>query len=213
PLDIFRSFPLPEISLSYDGLGYIPFFKRYMKSLRIYSQYSSRYSISDYMANDTDDVPSMLYPAAYIYPTVRISEAFSPLLGIEAVFNFGLDLRLTYNRDRMIALMVSSGVVNQTIGRDVEAGVSVILWKKWRLSSDVSIRKNYVSLCDVVSNSSQVSSGERYFSMRFKTDYNLSRSLLLGVSLSAVNHSYMLPQIPSRFTTTAAFHIKYDIGR
>ena len=213
PLDIFRSFPLPEISLSYDGLGYIPFFKRYMKSLRIYSQYSSRYSISDYMANDTDDVPSMLYPAAYIYPTIRISEAFSPLLGVEMAFNCGLELRLTYNRDRMIALMVSSGVVNQTIGRDVEAGVSVILWKKWRLSSDVSIRKNYVSLCDVVSNSSQVSSGERYFSMRFKTDYNLSRSLLLGVSLSAVNHSYMLPQIPSRFTTTAAFHIKYDIGR
>lgn len=213
PLDIFRSFPLPEISLSYDGLGYIPFFKRYLKSLRIYFQYSSRYSINDYMTNDPAGDSSVLYPAEYIYPTIRISESFSPLLGVEAAFNCGLELRLTYNRDRMIALMVSSGVVNQTIGRDVEAGVSVLLWKKWRLSSDVSMRKNYVSLCDVVNNTSQVSSGERYFSMRFKTDYNISRQLILGASISAVNHSYMLPQIPSRFTATAAFHIKYDIGR
>lgn len=213
PLDVLRSFPLPEISLSYEGLGHIPCFKRVFTTARLYSRYVSRYSVGDYMVNDNLDTVSVGYPSQYVLSTIRMSESFSPLLGVEFNLRCGLDVNVEYDRDRMVSLSTASGIVSETIGRNVDIKLICRLWKKWKLSASAALRKNYVSLYNVIDDSSQTSSGERYLSMRLGVDYDLGQNLKIGLNATAVMQSYMLVHIPSRFRSTVAFQVKYDIGR
>ena len=122
-------------------------------------------------------------------------------------------MNVEYDRDRMVSLSTASGIVSETIGRNVDIKLICRLWKKWKLSASAALRKNYVSLYNVIDDSSQTSSGERYLSMRLGVDYDLGQNLKIGLNATAVMQSYMLVHIPSRFRSTVAFQVKYDIGR
>ena len=116
---------LPNWSVTFDGLGRLPWMRDHFKSINLTHAYTCKYAIGSYStystwmpAGDLDnkqvgfvrDVATD-YPipsAAYDISSVNLSENFSPLIGVNMTMKNSLSAKVEYRKQRNISLNVNS---------------------------------------------------------------------------------------------------------
>ena len=139
PLDIFPSVArmLPNWSLSYKGLGNLPWVRDHFKSVTLTHGYKSIYAVGSYNSfsswieymGGTDmgyvmNATTGLYAPSSMYDisTVSINEAFSPLLGLNVTLQNNMTVKLEYRKTRVLTLSMTSAQINEASSSDMVLG-------------------------------------------------------------------------------------------
>ena len=116
---------LPNWSVTFDGLGKLPWVRDQFKSISLTHAYTCKYAIGSYSSYSTwipgttldnkqvgfvrdveteNPIPS----SAYDISTVNLSETFSPLIGLNMTMKNSLFAKVEYRKQRNISLNVNS---------------------------------------------------------------------------------------------------------
>lgn len=137
PLDIFPRLArmLPNWTVSYKGLVYLPWIRDHFKSVTLSHAYKSIYSVGSYntysswmeymgdmgfIRNTTDGsiVPSSMYDIS----SVSINEAFSPLAGLDLTLNNNMTFKVEYRKTRVLTLSMTAAQLNEACSNDFVIG-------------------------------------------------------------------------------------------
>ena len=116
---------LPNWSVTYDGLGRLPWIKDHFKSVNLTHAYTCKYAIGSYSTYSTwvpagnisnkqvgfvrDVTTDMPIPSsAYDISSVSLTENFSPLVGLNLTMKNSLSTKFEYRKQRNISLSVNS---------------------------------------------------------------------------------------------------------
>ena len=121
---------LPNWSVTFDGLGKLPWMREHFKSVNITHAYSCKYAIGSYSSYSTwlpalelsnkqvgfirdveteNPIPS----SAYDISSVNLSESFSPLIGVNMTMKNSLSAKVEYRKQRNISLNVTSVQISE----------------------------------------------------------------------------------------------------
>lgn len=145
-LDIFPNLlrMLPNWTLTYNGLGKLPWFSEHFKSVTLKHAYKSVYSVGSFntyqsfcsfmgergFIEDTQSgnpVPSSMYDVS----TVSINESFSPLIGLDLTFNNNLTTKVEIRKTRVLNLSMAANQIVETTSDDfiIGAGYKLVNFK------------------------------------------------------------------------------------
>jgi cell surface protein SprA len=116
---------LPNWSVTFDGLGKLPWLRDKFKSISLTHAYTCKYAISSYSTYSTwtpagdlsnkqlgfirDVTTDMPIPSsAYDISSVTLTENFSPLIGLNLTMKNSLSTKFEYRKQRNISLNVNS---------------------------------------------------------------------------------------------------------
>jgi cell surface protein SprA len=231
--------PLPNWSINYSGLTKYQLVKKYAKSFVIRHSYSGSVSLSGIQTNlksqlDKNGSPTTFdldnnFIAQYQIQNVTISERFSPLLGIDATWNFlgqGLITKLEYKKDRNASLALSNQQVTEIMSKEWVIGSGVkfskvkmpfklqgkTLENDLNIRFDFSFRDNFTVIRKIVENTNQATAGQRVISIKSSMDYNLGPNLTAQVYFDQVLNR---PKIATSFPTAntmAGIRIRVNLG-
>jgi cell surface protein SprA len=106
-LDIFKTMPLPNWRLNYNGLSKLPYFKEVLQSFSLSHAYKSTLTLNQFNTNTPDFEPNNAlrkdpvnrsYYSQLNIPTVVLNKEFSPLIGVEVKFKNDLSLRADFKK-------------------------------------------------------------------------------------------------------------------
>ena len=224
---------LPNWSVTFDGLGKIPWMKEHFKSITLTHAYTCKYAIGafgsystwvgadgnnkilGFVRDVTNDAPRP--SSAYDISTVTITEAFSPLIGLNMTMKNSLSLKAEYRKQRNLALNVTS--VQLTEGHTSEfvigggytiKNLNFITKKKdggqkkvsndLKLQVDVSYKDVKMLLRKVEEGITQASSGNKVLAIKISADYVLSQKINLQLFY---DHQGTTPLISSSYPVKA----------
>ncbi len=137
PLDIFPSLArmLPNWTVTYKGLAYLPWIRDHFKSVTLNHSYKSVYSVGSYntysswmeymgdlgfiqSTTDNSIVPSSMYDIS----SVSINEAFSPLAGLDMTLNNNMTFKVEYRKTRVLTLSMTAAQLNEACSNDFVVG-------------------------------------------------------------------------------------------
>ncbi len=142
-MELFSKIPMPNWSVTYDGLGKLKPIKKYFKTFVLRHTYRSTYNMGAFSNNilykdtlSTDmysytrvdpTTPGSNFISQYQIGTVTISESFAPLIKVDMTFNDkgfikGLLANVEIKRDRNISLISTGPQVNETKGNEIVIG-------------------------------------------------------------------------------------------
>ena len=219
---------LPNWSVTYDGLGKLPWMKDHFKSVTLTHAYTCKYAIGSYASYSTwvgsesnkqvgfvrdvtTDTPRP--SSAYDISNVTITEAFSPLIGVNMTMKNSMNLKAEYRKQRNLALNVTS--VQLTEGHTSEfvigggytiKNLSFIAKNKdggqkkvsndLKLQVDVSYKDVKMLLRKVEEGITQASSGNKVLGIKISADYVLSQKINLQLFY---DHQGTTPLISSSY--------------
>ena len=122
-LDAFPKIPLPNWSLTYNGLSKLPFFETFLTSVTIRHSYNGQYAIGGFNNNlnakdvDEDGFSSESFfvdeerqianfQSIFNITAVQIREDFSPLVGLNMTWKSGMTSSVEYRTRRLLNLNV-----------------------------------------------------------------------------------------------------------
>jgi cell surface protein SprA len=235
---------LPNWSVTYDGLGKLPWMKDHFKSVTLTHAYTCKYAIGSFgsfstwvgadgnnkmlgfVRDVTSDAPRP--SSAYDISNVTITEAFSPLIGLNMTMKNSLSIKAEYRKQRNLALNVTS--VQLTEGHTSEfvigggytiKNLNFITKKKdggqkkvsndLKLQVDVSYKDVKMLLRKVPGNIrddhneldrgiTQASSGNKVLAIKISADYVLSQKINLQLFY---DHQGTTPLISSSYPVKA----------
>ena len=224
---------LPNWSVTYDGLGRLPWMKDHFKSVTLTHAYTCKYAIGSYSSystwvgsdsNDkmhgfvrdvTTDAPRP--SSAYDISNVTLTEAFSPLIGLNMTMKNSLSIKAEYRKQRNLALNVTS--VQLTEGHTSEfvigggytiKNLSFIAKKRdggqtkvsndLKLQVDLSYKDVKMLLRKVEEGITQASSGNKVLAIKISADYVLSQKISLQLFY---DHQGTTPLISSSYPVKA----------
>ena len=116
---------LPNWSVTYDGLGKLPWMKDHFKAVTLTHAYTCKYAIGSFgsystwvpaegengkmigfVRDVTTDQP--IPSSAYDISNITITEAFAPLIGLNLTMKNSLSLKAEYRKQRNLALNITS---------------------------------------------------------------------------------------------------------
>ena len=136
-MDIFPSLlrMMPNWSLSYKGLGNLPWIKDHFRSVTLTHGYRSVYSVGSYntfsswvqymsdlgfVSNTTTG--TFLPSSRYDVSSVSINESFSPLVGLNVTLKNNMTLKAEYKKTRVLTLSMTSVQINESGSNDIVFG-------------------------------------------------------------------------------------------
>ena len=225
---------LPNWSVTYDGLGKLPWMRDHFRSVTLTHAYTCKYSIGSYGSYSTwvpldgqtdkmvgfvrDVTTDMPVPSsAYDISNVSLTEAFSPLIGLNLSMKNSLSCKFEYRKQRNLALNVTSvqlteGHTNEFVigGGYTIKNLSFITKKKdggqkkvsndLKLNVDISYKDIKTLLRKVEEGITQASSGNKVFAIKISADYVLSQKINLQLFY---DHQGTTPLISSSYPIKA----------
>ncbi len=205
PLKATRSIReiLPNWQVRFDGLGKIEALQKYVNSIVMNHSYRSTYSVGSFVSNpyytfDTiNGVPITVdlqgnFMVEQNVSTVSINENFSPLLDLNMDWKNSLTTRIEYRRSRTVAMNMANTQVNEVNSGEFIVGagyrfneVQLIINNKELMSdlnvrADLSMRNNRTVIRKLEDISgSEITAGQRIFSLKISADYMLSDKFTL----------------------------------
>ena len=197
-----KNTPLPNWSITYNGLSKFPFAKDFIKSFVLRHAYNSTVTMSGMQSNlsatfdnngyaNALDINNNIISGLQVQ-NVTISEQFSPLIGFDAtwiLFGQSLTTKFEYKKDRQSTLSLNNNQVTEVHSEEIVIGlqskiVKVKLLKKVPPSDinagiNFSFRDNITVIRKVVENTNQPTAGQKMIAFKFNLDYNLSQNLTL----------------------------------
>ena len=121
---------LPNWSVTFDGLGKLPWMRDNFKSVNLTHAYTCKYAIGSYSSYSTwipaDDLSNKhvgfirdvetenpIPSSAYDISSVTLSENFSPLIGVNMTMKNSLSAKVEYRKQRNVSLNVNSVQISE----------------------------------------------------------------------------------------------------
>ena len=231
--------PLPNWSINYSGLTKYAVFKKYAKSFVLRHAYNASVSLSGIQTNlkselDNNGNPTTFdldnnFITQYQIQNVTISEKFSPLLGIDATWNFlgqGLITKVEFKKDRNASLALSNQQVTEIFSQEWVVGSGVkfskvkmpfklqgkTLENDLNIRFDFSFRDNSTVIRKIVDNTNQAAAGQRVISIKSSLDYNLGPNLTAQMYFDQVlNRPKIATSYPTA-NTMAGIRLRLNLG-
>jgi len=229
---------LPNWYITYEGLMQIPFINKRFRTFTLEHRYKSIYAVGAYnsfmnwiTANGTDPgygfiqnvtnnnpIPS----SPYDITMVSITEAFSPLIGINSTFMNNVSLSLKYNKTRNINLAVSSYQITEIMKNDITFSTGyrfdnfnkILKIRKTgganfnnelKLDLGVTYSKMQSLIRTIENGLTQAISGDAQTTIKLTADYSLSKMITL--------QGYFDKQISNPLISASAYPLtKTDFG-
>lgn len=228
-LNPLRALILPGWRINYTGLHKIEAFKKLFKSFSINHSYRSTYTVSNYQKSfatrDTFELTERIQPE-FIINQVSISEQFSPLINFDMTWQNSLMTRLEIRRDRNIMLSTANGQITEigNVEYIVGSGYTINKMKlpfpiqgktitsDLVLRADFSVRNSMTLIRKIVENETQVTAGQRVYSLKITGDYALTKALNLRLFYDWVANR---PAISNSFPTSntnAGFSLRFSLS-
>ena len=227
-LSLFQTVALPNWSINFTGLTKIPALKKTFKSINITHTYKSTFSISTWAANVNYDASNQMGVYAgtntripqYDISQIMLSEQYTPLLGINMVFQNTLSPSIEYKKSRTITLGFSNNQINEVNGREIVIGlgytfkdlgfnISLLdganakkVSNDLKLKLDIGFRRDITTLRSIDERHSQISAGQNKINVYLTGDYNLSQRLGMQVFFK---YDMTNPFIANSYKTTNVF--------
>lgn len=235
----FPKIPIPNWTLTYNGLTQIPFFNKYFRNFSINHAYRSSYNIGGYTQNiryseDEDgfqiirDELGNNYLPRYEISQVTISEQFSPLLKFDMTMTNSLMANIEFKRSRTLALSFANYQITEVFSREFvlgsgyrfqnvkfnirSAGRTTTLESDLTLRLDFSFRNNMTVLRKIVEDIDQPSQGQRNVSINFAADYMISQQVNVRLFWDQI---ITKPHVSNQFdvsNTNAGISIRFSLA-
>ncbi|QMU31633.1 cell surface protein SprA [Adhaeribacter radiodurans] len=132
--NLFKSIPLPNWRVDYNGLAELPFIKQYFSSFSLTHAYSSVYSINSfstslqYKAEPETGFSNQInakneFIPYYVISQVTLMERLTPLLGINFKTQKNVIGRIEYRTERNLALNMTNAQVTEVGIKDYVIGL------------------------------------------------------------------------------------------
>ena len=186
---------LPNWEITYNLISLIPDLKNLVQSFSLNHRYLSQYRVGSYSSfqnwkslneNDnnslgyiTDHITgSIILSSHFNIPSVGIVESFNPLIEAQTTFYNNMNVRFRLNKTRGINLNIASFQMVETSDNDIELGVGY-KYKNLNIQLDISRKTTSALIRKIEDGFTQATTGLRTSSLRFSTDYPLSKRLIL----------------------------------
>ena len=167
-------------------------------------------SISDPSLSGKDANGDFYNP--YTFTTIGYIEEFSPLLGADVTMRNNMQFKFAYNRSRLYSLGLVNTTLTEDLGSEFVVGFGYILkdlklkvrfkGKERDLKSDLniradfSLRDNQTRISNFLLDDSQITGGQKLFSLKLTADYNISQNF---------NLKFFYDQMMTKYKISTAF--------
>ena len=205
-LALFPSIPMPNWSITYDGLTKYAPIKKKFKTIAVKHTYRSTYALSGFLTNldfadlDRDGFSDNLrnvsgdFQSQYQIGSVQVSEQFSPFISFDMVWNNSLSTKVEYKKDRTMSLSLANTQLTEISGRELVVGAGYRIPKlplkfmkkimkgkiptsDLNMRCDVSYRNNQTVIRKSVEDINVLTAGQNIFSLKTSIDYQLTQQL------------------------------------
>ncbi|MHC5352890.1 T9SS outer membrane translocon Sov/SprA [Myroides sp. LJL115] len=234
---MFRSMPLPNWNLKYNGFMKIGFIRKNFRRFSVQHGYLASYTLGSYTSNlayynrESDLTPVRGdKPVKDLISNATLYEQFNPLIRVDLETRSAIRFLAEMRRDRMLSLSFDNNSLTETQGQDFILGLGYRIKDVGfnssyanngyggRISSDINIkadvtlskRHTLVRYLDYENN--QMGGGQNTWSLRLTADYMLSQNL---TAIFFYDHSFSKAIISTMYPITnirAGFTIRYNFG-
>ncbi|PWA10156.1 T9SS outer membrane translocon Sov/SprA [Flavobacterium laiguense] len=234
-LDVFRSFPIPNWAIKYNGLMRYTFFKKRFKRFSLQQNYRASYTVNSFRSNfnytkdpnGKDD--SGNYFNSTIMSNVTLVEQFNPLVRVDFELKNSFKLLTQINKDRALSMSFDNNLLTEVQGLEYVVGLGYrikdvvfssrladnptgVIKSDINIKADLTFRDNQtiVRYLDYVNN--QLAAGQNIWTLNLTADYSLSKNLTI---IFYYNHSFSKPVISTSFPLTnirSGFTLRYSFG-
>ena len=233
---LFKNIPIPNWTLRYNGLMKMNWFKKNFLSFVVSHGYKSSYTISSFTNNLQFDAnnPHATTNAAGNYESRRLVasatlvDEFSPLVKIDMKMKNSFSFRGEVKSDRTLTMNFNNSTLTDIDGIEYVVGLGYV-FKDVKMNSrftgkkvemkgdinvraDISLRDNITQIRYVDEDNSQISGGQRLFSIKFTADYRLSANLTASFYYNHQSSRYAISTTFPRQAINAGFNIIYNLG-
>jgi cell surface protein SprA len=203
----FSVWPMPNWSVTFNGLTNIPAISKIFKTISITHSYKSNYTISSWATNvnydegntiQTYENSDIIIPKYDIQQMV-LNEQFMPLIGIDLGWQNSLTTNFQYKNSRILTLSFANNQLTEVNSREIVIGAGYrFKGLKFKITPiggssgpskakpvnndlvfklDIGFRKDITVLRRLDENNSQVSAGQNKINIYFTADYTFSQRL------------------------------------
>lgn len=228
-----RKVPLPNWNITYSGLTDIPTISRTFEVLELSHAYISSYTANGIQSNPfyfMDPLGRDLnnnFNSKNIYGSINMIESFSPLIGVDMTFRNNFQFRAQYNRDRLMTMSLSNYTMTEDHGNEYVIGMGYVMKNlRFRMRyqgrtrtytgdlnfrADIRMRDSETRIRRILDNDSQVTGGQKLFSVMFSADYSLTKNFNLKffwdqmMTEYKISTAYPISTIRAGFSATLTF--------
>ena len=239
-LNAFPRFPLPNWSLTYNGLTNIPAIGKVFKTLSITHNYKSNYAINSWASNvyyDANNTIQTYENSGQIIPKyditqIVLNEQYAPLICIDLGLQNQMTINLQYKKSRTMTLTFSNNQLTEVNGREIVVGAGyrikdlsfavISLGGKGSkqtikndlvLKLDIGYKRDITVLRRIDENNNQVSAGQNKINVYFTADYTFSQRLSAQAFLK---YDLSIPFVANTFrnsTTYGGITIRFSLAQ
>jgi cell surface protein SprA len=234
-LGIFKSLPLPNWSLRYNGFMRYEFFKKNFKRVSLQHNYRASYTINAFRSNfEYDKNPNGVDKNGNLFNStimsnVNLVEQFSPLVRMDFELKNSLKVLTEIKKDRALSMSFDNNLLTEVKGIEYVIGLGYrfkdvifssrladnptgIIKSDINLKADLSLRDNQTIVRYLDYNKNQLAAGQNIWSLKVTADYSLSKNL---TAIFYYDHSFSKAVVSTTFPLTnirSGFTIRYNFG-
>ncbi|HEU4789969.1 MAG TPA: cell surface protein SprA, partial [Flavobacterium sp.] len=234
-LGIFRSFPIPNWAIKYNGLMHYKFFQKTFKRFSLQHNYQASYTVNAFSSNynyaknpnGVDD--SGNYYNSTIMSNVALAEQFNPLLKIDFELKNSFKLVTQINKDRTLSMSFDNNLLTEVHGIEYVVGLGYrikdvifsskladnptgIIKSDINIKADLTLRDNQTIVRYLDYDNNQLVGGQNIWTLNTTADYSLSKNLTIIIYY---NHSFSKPVISTSYpltNITSGITLRYTFG-
>ncbi|WP_035651483.1 cell surface protein SprA [Flavobacterium sp. ASV13] len=232
---IFRSFPIPNWSIKYNGLMRFKYFKDHFRRFSLQHNYRASYTINQFRSNfdyyenpNGQDINSNFYNQT-IMSNVNLVEQFSPLIRVDFELKSSFRLLTEIKRDRALSMSFDNNLLTEVRGVEYVVGMGYrfkdvifssrladnptgIIKSDINIKADFSYRNNQTLVRYLDYDNNQLAAGQNIWALKLTADYAFSKNL---TAIFYYDHSFSKAVISTSFPLTnirSGFTLRYNFG-
>ncbi|HEY6143330.1 MAG TPA: cell surface protein SprA [Flavobacterium sp.] len=234
-LGIFRSFPLPNWSVKYNGLMRYGFFKKNFKRFSLQHNYRASYTVNAFRSNfEYDKDPNGKdaggnFFSKTIMSNVNLVEQFNPLIRMDFELLNSIKILTEVKKDRALSMSFDNNLLTEVKGIEYIVGLGYrikdvqfssrladsptgIIKSDIIIKADMSYRNNQTVVRYLDYDNNQLAGGQNVWSLKLTADYSFSKNL---TAIFYYDHAFSKAVISTSFPLTnirSGFTIRYTFG-
>lgn len=234
-LGIFRSFPIPNWAVKYNGLMRYDIFKKNFKRFSLQHNYRASYTINAFRSNfEYDNSPDGVDASGNFFnqtimSNINLVEQFSPLLRMDFELKSSLKVLTEIKKDRALSMSFDNNLLTEVKGIEYVVGLGYrfkdvifssrladnptgIIKSDINLKGDLSYRNNQTIVRYLDYDNNQLAGGQNIWSIKLTADYAFSKNL---TAIFYYDHSFSKAVISTSFPLTnvrSGFTLRYNFG-
>jgi cell surface protein SprA len=234
-LGIFRSFPIPNWSIKYNGLMRYNFFKKNFKRVSLQHNYRASYTINAFRSNfEYNNTPNGVDASGNFYnktimSNINLVEQFSPLVRMDFELKNSLKVLTEVKKDRALSMSFDNNLLTEVKGIEYIVGLGYrfkdvifssrladnptgIIKSDIIIKGDLSYRNNQTIVRYLDYDNNQLAGGQNIWSLKITADYSFSKNL---TAIFYYDHSFSKAVISTSFPLTnirSGFTLRYNFG-